>query len=92
MAIASLVLGIVSVVLGLIFSGWGWIGGICGIVGIVLAVLAKKSHPEQKGLCTAGLVLSIIGAALSIVLWIACMACTKAVNDSLDSIANSLTK
>ena len=33
MAIASLVLGIVSVVLGLIFSGWGWIGGICGIVG-----------------------------------------------------------
>ncbi len=89
MAIASLILGIVSILLGLIFSGWGWMGAICGIVGIILAVLGKKGNPEQKGLCTAGLVLSIIGTALSVVLWIACMACAKAVNDAADSILSA---
>lgn len=92
MAIGSLVLGIISVVLGLLIPGYGFIGGICGIVGIILAVLGKKQNPEKKGLCTAGLVLSIIGTALSIILWIACMACAKAVNDAADSILSAATK
>jgi len=86
MAIGSLVLGIISVALGIIIPGYGFIGGICGIVGIILAVLGKKQDPSKKGMCTAGLVLSIIGTALSLILWIACMACTKAVNDAVDSI------
>ena len=54
-AIASLVLGILSVV------GFGLV---VGIVGIVLGVQAKKAQLEvggQTGLATAGIILSIIG-------------------------------
>jgi hypothetical protein len=38
-----------------------------------LAALACKK--EKKGINTAGLVLSIIGTVISLILWIACVAC-----------------
>lgn len=44
MAVASLVLGIIALVLS--FTGYGaWIGLVLGIVGIILGVLAKKEQP-----------------------------------------------
>lgn len=68
--IASMVLGIVSLVFSL--SGGSWISAIIGIVGIVLGGVGMK----KKAPCSvAGLVLSIIGTALSLLLFIACMAC-----------------
>lgn len=73
MAVASLVLGIISIVLSF-FGGLNLFGGIIGIVGIVLGVLGKKD-PEKKGLATAGLVCSIIGTILCFILYIACVAC-----------------
>jgi len=75
-AIASLVLGIVAVVLG--FFGYVAIAGVaCGIIGIILGVQAKKEIPEgaPTGMAVAGLVLSIIGTVLSGILLIACVAC-----------------
>ncbi|CAN2326312.1 DUF4190 domain-containing protein [Fusobacterium sp. oral taxon C10] len=71
MAIASLVLGIVSLVLS--FFGLGIISVFTAIVGIILGVLGRKD-PEKKGMATAGLVCSIIALVLGVIMWIACAA------------------
>ncbi len=75
MGVASLVLGIIAVMIGL-FSGGslGWFGAILAIIGIILGAVGKK-NPEKNGLATAGLVLSIIGLILCLLLYIACIAC-----------------
>lgn len=74
LAVASLVLGIVSIVFSFFLQ---WLGLIIGIVGIVLGVMAKKKNPS--GMATAGLVLSIIGTVLCALIFIACAACLSAV-------------
>ena len=77
MAVASLVLGIISIVIGLFVSAWGWAGTIIGIIGIILGVQGRKD-PEKKGLATAGLVCSIIGTVLCVLFFLACAACLGA--------------
>ncbi len=74
MAVASLVLGIISVVIAVLFAGWQWIAAILGLVGVILGALGRK-NPEKKGIATAGLVLSIIGLVLGLLFYIACVAC-----------------
>ena len=75
MAVASLVLGIVSIVGGVFFSGiLGWASSIIAVVGIVLGVLGRK-NPEKKSLATAGMVCSIVGLVLSLLFTVACVAC-----------------
>jgi len=72
LAIASLVLGIISIVLAFIMPLF--VGFVCGIVGIVLAVQARKK--EKTGMATAGLVCSIIGTifgAISVICVVACV-------------------
>lgn len=64
-ATAALVLGIVSLI-GICIP---IAGIICGIVAIVLAMMAKKEG-VTGGKQTAGLVLGIIGIILGIVMWI----------------------
>lgn len=61
MSIASMVLGIVSIVC------CGAIGIICGIVGIVLSTLALKGNKPGHGMAVAGLTCSIIGVLGGIV-------------------------
>ena len=56
MGIASLVLGIVSLVCGCFLPGLQWIGSIAGLIGIILGALGRKNS-EKKGIATAGLVL-----------------------------------
>ena len=77
MGIAALVLGIISLVIGVFSSGvLGWLGGIVGILGIIFGALGRKNAPEgKKGLSTAGLVCAIIGTVLSLIMYIACVAC-----------------
>ena len=73
MAIAALVLGIISLVPIIPFP----IGPISAIVGLVLAVIARKKAKEENapsGMATAGMVLCIIGLALSIIFWAFCAA------------------
>lgn len=75
MGVASLVLGIISIVIGLFSSGTlGWLGAIIGIIGIILGASARKK-PEAGGIATAGLVCSIIGLVLCLILFIACAGC-----------------
>lgn len=71
-AIASLVLGICSLVFP--FIGLGWLSCILGIVGVILGALGRKKS-EKKGLATAGMVMSIIAIALGLLMWLACAAC-----------------
>lgn len=77
MGVASLVLGIIAIVIGVFSAGaLGWAGAIMGVIGIVLGALGKKNAPdEKKGMATAGLVCSIIGTILCLIFYIACVAC-----------------
>ena len=72
MGVASLVLGIISVVLAVLFSGFCWLAAILGLIGIVLGTSARKKG--QGGVATAGLVLSIIGLILGLLMYVACAA------------------
>lgn len=82
MGIASLVLGIASIVVGMFINTW--VGVACGVVGIILAAVAKKKG--QGGVATAGLVLSIIGVAIVLVAYIACYACAASVAAGLGAL------
>ena len=83
MGVASLVLGIIALVIGVFSSGLlGWLGAILAIVGIVLGALGRK-NVEKKGLATAGLVCSIIGLVLCLILYLACAACVGGLGASL---------
>lgn len=69
-------MGVASLILGIISIATSWLGGIpwiiIGAVGIVLGAIGKKKGAKNaKG----GLVCSIIGTSLSVVFYIACLAC-----------------
>lgn len=68
MAVASLVLGIIGIIIGIFGSGFQWVGAIVCIIGIILGALGRKDI-EKKGLATAGLVCSM-GGGLSTSQWI----------------------
>ncbi|MGN0412707.1 MAG: hypothetical protein ACI4FV_06675 [Lachnospiraceae bacterium] len=72
MAVASLVLGIISTIWGVILPS-KIIGAIMGIVGIVLGAVVKKNDPSN-GMAAAGLVLSVIGTVLCLIISVACAA------------------
>ncbi|MCF0145662.1 MAG: hypothetical protein HUJ73_03640 [Eubacterium sp.] len=75
MPLASLLLGILAIVLGIAFGGvLGWLGIIFGIIGIIIGVLARGRSANDT-LAIAGLIFSIIGSALSLLFWISCAAC-----------------
>ena len=72
MAVASLILGILSIILSWIPVA-GWI--ICLIMGalaVVLGILARKKQPEKKGMAITGMILGIIGIVFSLIWVIAC--------------------
>lgn len=76
-ATASLVLGIISVVLW--FFGYSaLISVILGIVGLILAGNAKKAG-FNGGIRTAGFVLSLIGLIGGAIFFVACVACVGAI-------------
>lgn len=75
MGVASLILGIVSLVCSL-FGAFSWIGCIAGIIGIILGAMARKQ--AASGVATGGLVCSIIGLVLCAIVFIACAACVGA--------------
>ncbi len=64
LAIASLVCGIVSIV----FCCTSWIGGLVGIAGLITGILAKSKRQGGSGMSTAGIICSVIGILLSIIM------------------------
>lgn len=76
-ATASMVLGIISVVLW--FFGYSaLVSVILGIVGLILASNAKKAG-FVGGMQTAGFVLSLIGLIGGAIFFVACVACAGAI-------------
>ena len=74
MSVASLVLGICSLVIP-------YVGVATAIVGIILGIMGKKKAMEvgaPSGMATAGIVVSIIGLAGAIMTVILCIACISA--------------
>ena len=76
-AVASLVLGIIAVVLWC-FGYSSIVSVILGIVGLVCAGNAKKAG-FMGGLRTAGFVLSLIGLIGGGIAFVACVACAGAI-------------
>lgn len=75
MGVAALVLGIISLVIGVFSAGsLGWLGAILAVLGIIFGALGRKNI-EKKGMATAGLVCSIIGLVFCLITYIACAAC-----------------
>ncbi|MCX7695304.1 MAG: DUF4190 domain-containing protein [Caloramator sp.] len=76
-AIASMVLGIVSLVM-LFFPILGWMAIITAVVGLILGLNSKnriKANPQElggMGMANAGVVMNIVALALVILGMIAC--------------------
>ena len=77
-AVASLVLGIISAVF-MFFSGTivlGFVSIILAVIGLVLGVQARREMPQgTTGMATAGMVLSIVVLALTVIIMVDCAAC-----------------
>ncbi|MGM0477874.1 MAG: DUF4190 domain-containing protein [Bacteroidota bacterium] len=90
LATASLVLGIISIVLC-----WIWVVGvIAGILAIILAIVAKnkiKSTPNMggKGAANGGLITGIIGTIIALVIVIAALMFVDAAAGALEEGFNS---
>lgn len=78
MGIASLVLGIVAIVMSCCIT---YVGLACGVVGIILGIMSNKKG--KNNMATAGLVCSIIGVVLSIILIIVGIVFGAALTDAL---------
>ena len=81
-ATASLVLGIVSVLLSLLFVP-AVIGVVLGIVGLVRS--GRTDPPVGRGAAITGIVLSVIGAALGVVI---ALTASSALSDLAETIAD----
>ncbi|WP_417265784.1 DUF4190 domain-containing protein [Brumimicrobium sp.] len=83
MATASLVLGIVSIVLSFFWV----VGLICGVLAIILAIVSKgkiKADPNLggSGAASGGLITGIIGVILSIIVVVVAVMFVGAVVDA----------
>lgn len=74
MGVASLVLGIISIVLSFVpFTQL--FASLLGVIGIVLGAFGRKQAVDSglpTGVPTAGLVCSIIGLCLTLLMYVAC--------------------
>jgi hypothetical protein len=73
MAVAGLVLGILSIIGGSIPVANAFPMWLFGIIGIIISSIARKK--QRSGMATAGLVLSIIGTVYSFIFFLACAVC-----------------
>ena len=89
MGAASLVLGIISLVMAFLIPGASikWVGAILALIGIILGVQGRKI-PEKQGLATGGMVCSIIGFVACVIVVLFC----ASVIGGIASLGNSLSR
>ncbi len=74
MGIASLVLGVLAILLTMFTAGiMGWLSILLGITGIILGIFGKKDAEDKYA--QAGLITSIVGTSISVLIYIACIGC-----------------
>ena len=94
-ATASLVLGIISLIvliIGFAFPGVSHlVGVVISIIGLVLGIQAKKEDPEN-GQAKAGVVINIVGLILNALVFISCALCVGSLacmgNDVMRELEN----
>lgn len=89
MAVAALVLGIFGTIL--CWFPAALLGVPLALVGLILGILARKNATETQqptGMATAGLVISIIGLTLGILLSAMCFACVNSAKKNMEKMAN----
>ena len=89
MALASLILGLVSVGVAFFVHGFNWLAILVGIIGIVCGAKGKK-EPEQKGIATVGMVLSIIGMVFGLIVYIACVLIIDGAKDVVENVVEAV--
>jgi hypothetical protein len=86
MAIASMILGIASVVTSCL-----WFLSIpAGIVGLVLGIICLKNKQDGKGMAIAGLILSGVGIVAALIVIISAIAFVNDVGNNWDSWYNDI--
>jgi ABC-type microcin C transport system permease subunit YejB len=81
MAVAGLILGILSLIGGSIPVANAFPMWLFGVLGIILSAIARtkaKKAGQPTGVATAGLVLSIIGTIFAFSLFLICVVCAGA--------------
>jgi hypothetical protein len=88
-AVAGLVLGIFGTIL--CWFPAALLGVPLALVGLILGILARKNAVETQqptGMATAGMVMSIVGLTLGILLSAMCFACVRGVQRNAEKMAN----
>jgi hypothetical protein len=71
LATASLVIGIVSIVFGIIIAIFVIPLGILPVIGLILGIVYKtKKYPVKRGVSTAGIICNVIGILLPIITYV----------------------
>lgn len=89
MAVAGLVIGVISMILALVGIGVPFVpfgGLVLSIVGLILSVVAGKK--QKSGVATAGLVIGIISIILNGIFSVTCGICTACVMCGTGSALN----
>lgn len=66
MALASLILGILSILISLGHPIFNIFGVVAGLAGIVLGYFARRRSEKRRGIALAGIILSILGVLLCV--------------------------
>lgn len=90
MAIASLVLGIASVIVAFFVHGFNWLAILIGLVGIICSVKGRQDA-SQRTVATIGMILSIIGMVAGLIVYIVIVLiigkATDIVGDAINSVS-----
>ncbi|MDR1668522.1 MAG: DUF4190 domain-containing protein [Oscillospiraceae bacterium] len=90
MAVASLVLGIISLVF-MFIPGVSFVGIAAGVVAVILGALAMKqlkAAGQPTGMATAGLVMGIVGLAIATIVTIVCGAAICAAGNVIGGLSD----
>lgn len=88
MAVAALVLGIVSIVFAFLFFPIGLILGVLGIVFGIIGRNRAQANPAmgRRGMAIAGLITGVIGLVISIVILVLTVVLVNEVGDQLNNL------
>ena len=84
LSIASLILALAALVVP--YAGIG-----CAVVGLILGILGKQKNKAvgaPTGMAMAGIIISIITLAISVLIVVLCSVCAAAANAELNSLLN----
>lgn len=92
MGIASLVLGIISVITGCccFFIGLGLILGVLAVIFGIIFLKANKGKLVSKGFGISGIILGVIGILLTVIIWVYTLVSFRASGISFDEFIEQI--